>query len=105
MTAGERVHGNLNSTVAEGRELTEEYSTESWIWKTYSLGIMDAKIVQPEGNVRFIFRKLESCLSKICKTFEDYPDTFETSYKYSRARIYTTTNPPFFDQEYREDVE
>ncbi len=105
VSVGERISGNLNSTLPDDRELTGEYSIENWIWKTYGLGIMDAREVQPGRHVNFIFRKLGSDLSKIRKAFADYPDTFETSYKYSFARIYTTTNPPFFDQEYRTDVE
>jgi len=95
VTAGERVN----------RELKGEYSIENWMWKTYGSGIMDAKAEQPDLQVRFIFRRHWSDLTDIRQAFSGYTDVFETSMKYSRARIYTTTSPPFFDQWYREDLE
>ncbi len=94
VTAGERVDTDL-----EG-----EYSIENWLWKTYGLGIMDAKAVEPDREVRFIFRKHWSVLADIRNAFAEYTDPFETSFKYARARVYTTTNPPFFDQFYRDEV-
>ena len=70
------------------RRLTGEYSNENWIWKTYGLGVMDAKAAQPDRHVRFIFRQLDCTLANIDTAFEEYTDVLETSFKYSRARIY-----------------
>jgi hypothetical protein len=95
VTAGEHINRNL----------TNEYNTENWMWLTYGLGIMDAREVNPEINVRFIFRQHWSSLDKIMDVFSDYDGLFETSFKYSRARMYSSVSPPWFDKIFRSDVE
>jgi len=95
VTAGERVN----------RKLKGEYGIENWVWKTYGMGIMDAKAVQPDRHVRFIFRRHWSDLGDILEAFRDYRDDFATSMKYARARIYTTPSPPFFDMWYRDECQ
>lgn len=95
VTAGEHIN----------RSLEGEYSTESWMWKTYGQGIMDAKKENPAIDVRFIFRQHWSNLDKIQAAFKDYKGSFETSFKYSRARMYSSTTPPWLDSIFRADVE
>ena len=95
VTAGEHINRNL----------TGEFATENWMWLTYGLGIMDAKAENPDIDVRFIFRRHWSDLDRIMEAFKDYDGVFETSFKYSRARMYSSTNPPWFDKMYRREVE
>ena len=95
VTAGEHIN----------RELTGKYKTENWMWHTYGQGIMDARAENPDLDVRFIFRRHWSHLEDIAEAFKDYPSEIETSFKYSRAHMYSSTKPPWFDKIYREIVE
>jgi len=95
VTSGEHINRNL----------TGEYATENWMWLTYGKGIMDAKEINPDLDIRFIFRRHWSNLDRIMEAFKDYSGEFETSFKYSRARMYSSTSPPWFDKMYREEVE
>jgi hypothetical protein len=83
----------------------DAYSKERWLWRTYGQGVMDAKREQPDRHVRFIFRRHQSGLDAICRAFTDFDDTFETSFKYARAHMYSSPEIPFFDSDYRADVE
>ncbi len=87
------------------RSQTGKYKIENWIWHTYGQGVMDAKTENPGLDVRFIFRRHQSDFSEIAGAFRDYPGGIETSFKYSRARMYSSTTPPWFDKNYRETVE
>ncbi|MGI9175235.1 MAG: carbohydrate-binding family 6 protein [Rhodothermales bacterium] len=95
VTAGEHID----------RDLTGEYATENWMWQTYGRGVMEAKAENPDLDVRFIFRRHWSDLGDIRAAFADYDGPFETSFKYSRARMYSSVRPPWFDRIFREDVE
>jgi hypothetical protein len=95
VTAGEHID----------RDMTGRYKTENWMWHTYGKGIMDAREENPDLDVRFIFRMHWSDLSEIAEAFREYPTEIETSFKYSRARMYSSTKPPWFDKIYREKVE
>lgn len=95
VTAGEHIN----------RDLQGKYATENWMWLTYGQGIMDAKKEKPDLEARFIFRRHWSDLDDIMEAFKEYEGKFETSFKYSRARMYSSTSPPWFDKIYRETVE
>ncbi len=74
----------------------DEYDREKWLWKTYGMGIMDAKKRQPDREVKFIHRVWNTGLGKIMTDFADnYPDSFEVGFKYARAHMYSSTKPPF----------
>jgi len=74
----------------------DEYDREKWLWQTYGLGIMDAKKQQPGRQVRFIHRVWNTGLGKIMTDFAaNYPDSFEIGFKYARAHMYSSANPPF----------
>ena len=74
----------------------DEYDREKWLWKTYGLGIMDAKKQQPGREVRFIHRVWNTGMGKIMGDFAaNYPDPFDISFKYARAHMYSSTKPPF----------
>ena len=75
---------------------TDEYDREKWLWKTYGLGIMDAKKRQPDREVKFIHRVWNTGLGRIMTDFAaNYPDSFEVGFKYARAHMYSSTKPPF----------
>jgi hypothetical protein len=78
------------------RNRNDEYDREKWLWKTYGLGILDAKKQQPGREVRFIHRVWNTGLGKIMTDFAaNYPDSFEIGFKYARAHMYSSTKPPF----------
>ncbi len=83
---------------------TGQYSIEKWLAATYGQGIMDAKAVNPKLDVTMIFRQHYTKLDIIKAAFKDYSGPFETEFKYARARMYATVNPPWFDSIYRADV-
>lgn len=72
---------------------------EQWLWKTYGLGVMDAKKAFPDRKIRFIHRYWMSEIPEITKHFEGFDEdiTFNFSYKYVKARLYAHTNPSFVD--------
>jgi len=74
----------------------DEFSKEKWLWQTYGLGILDAKNQQPKREVRFIHRVWQTGVGEVMKDFAaNYPDSFELSFKYARAHMYSSTKPPF----------
>ena len=71
------------------------YTREKWLWEAYGQGILDAKAVQPDREVRFIHRSINTSFDKLIKHWGQYPDPFELSFKYARARLYSGVKPPF----------
>lgn len=84
VTAGERM---------EARK--DDLSKEKWLWKTYGLGIMDAKKLQPGRRIRLIHRFHMTGLGEILEEWKQYPDPFDFSFKYAIAHMYSTPAPPF----------
>ena len=78
---------------------------EDWLYRTYGLGVLDTLKKDPNRKLRFIFRHLWSDLAKSAAAFEGYDVPFNTSHKYARARIYSTTTSPYIDFEYRDLLE
>lgn len=70
---------------------------EDWLWATYGEGILDAKKEQPDRHVNFIHRVWNTDFSTIMDRWEAYPDTFEISFKYAKARLYSSPDIPFAD--------
>lgn len=80
-----------------------EFSKEKWLWRAYGQGVMDAKKKQPDRKVRFIHRVWQTGVGQVIKEFgAKYPDSFELSFKYARAHMYSSTKPPFADKLCRE---
>lgn len=71
------------------------YTREQWIWETYGLGILDAKKEMPNRSIDFIHRVWNTNMDKIFNYWTEYPDSFEASYKYAKARLYATPTPNF----------
>jgi hypothetical protein len=84
VTAGENMQG-----------LDSPYSNEDWLWRTYGEGVLDVKKNNPDRVIPFIHRGHETSLAEIEEAFSKYPDSFEFSYKYSLAHMYSSAKPPF----------
>ena len=78
---------------------------EDWLYETYGMAVLDTVKADPDRQIRFIFRHLWSDLEKSAAAFEGYDVPFNTSHKYARARIYSTTTSPYLDTEYRDKLE
>jgi len=70
---------------------------EKWLWETYGLGIMDLKKEQPDRRIRFIHRHWYSSCSDIMNHFKDYDGTFDFSFKYAKAHMYSSPHIVFED--------
>ncbi|MBK1875296.1 hypothetical protein [Pelagicoccus mobilis] len=70
---------------------------EEWLWDTYGRGILEAKESDPEREVRFIHRVWNTDFSSIMNSWESYPDDFEFSFKFAKARLYSSPKMPFAD--------
>lgn len=87
------------------RKVEGKFSIENWLWLTFGQAIMEARTIKPELNPTFIFRQHQSDLDLIKTAFKDYTGPFDTEFKYSRARMFSSTKPPWFDHIYRDQVE
>jgi len=87
----------IGVTAGEGmRNRKDKYDREKWLWATYGMGTLDAKAQKPDRKVRFIHRVWNSGMDRIMRDFASkYPDSFEVGFKYARARLYSSTKPPF----------
>ena len=95
VTAGEHVRSSIKG----------KYSTENWMWLTYGQAIKEAQLIKPEIKPTFIFRQHTSNMDLISEAFKDYGEPVDTEFKYSRARMFSTNTPPWFDRIYRKQVE
>jgi hypothetical protein len=81
----------------------DEYDREKWLWATYGEGVMDAKKVQPDREVKFIHRYWQSGVEKIVNDFTSkYPDEIALGFKYARARMYAMPAPRWADEYIKE---
>jgi hypothetical protein len=72
-----------------------EFAREKWLWKAYGEGVRDAMKAQPDRRFRLIHRQHQTSLQKILEEWKDLPCTFEMSYKYSVAHMYSDPKPQF----------
>ena len=95
VTAGEHIersaHGNI--------------SIANWIWLTFGKAVKEAQEINPAINPEFIFRQHQTSLEIIHEAFKDYGRPIDTEFKYSRARMFSTATPPWFNRIYRKSVE
>lgn len=87
--------------VTAGEHMPKKWDTinrEEWLWNTYGKGILDAKTEQPGRKVDFIHRVWDSDMDQIMRFWKDYPDKFEVSFKYAKARLYSSPKIPFADK-------
>jgi len=80
----------------------ENKSTQDFLWATYGKAMYDYAIKNPQRKLRFIHRWHQTSLADIKKTFSglfELPNvTFEMSYKYSKAHMYSTPVPKHFEK-------
>jgi hypothetical protein len=77
------------------RDLKGDAAKERWLWQTYGEAVRDVKKLQPQRSIRLIHRLHQTNLKPILEEWKDYPDTFDFSYKYSVAHMYSAPTPPF----------
>jgi len=90
----------IGVTAGENMKGISPDEKEQWLWKTYGLGVMDAKKKFPDRKIRFIHRYWQSKIPEITKYFDGFDEDiqFDFSYKYARARLYSNTHPGFVDK-------
>ncbi len=84
ITAGEGMPHDMDSKVKE-----------AWLWDTYGEGVRDALKLDPKRQFPMIHRFHWTAQSEILDAFKDYPGTFDFSFKYSVAHMYSITKPVF----------
>jgi hypothetical protein len=84
ITAGEGMPHKMDSKVKE-----------AWLWDTYGEGVRDALKDDPRREFGMIHRFHWTAQGDILDAFKKYPGTFEFSFKYSVAHMYSITKPPF----------
>lgn len=70
---------------------------EKWLWDTYVMGILDAQKGQEGREIRFIHRHWNTAVSDIMSHFTGYDGTFDFSFKYAKAHMYSSPNITFED--------
>jgi alpha-L-fucosidase len=90
----------IGVTAGENMKGLSPDEKEQWLWKTYGMGVMDAKKAFPGRSIRFIHRYWQSKIPEITKHFEGFDDDveFNFSFKYAKARLYANTHPGFVDK-------
>ena len=84
ITAGEGMPHDMDSKVKE-----------KWLWDTYGEGVRDALRDEPKRDFNLIHRFHWTAQREILDAFKDYPCTFDFSFKYSVAHMYSITKPTF----------
>ena len=84
ITAGEGMPHDMDSKVKE-----------LWLWDTYGEGVRDALKNEPKRDFNLIHRFHWTAQSDILVALKDYPGTFDFSFKYSVAHMYSITKPSF----------
>ncbi len=77
------------------QNLPGDLTNEKWLWKTYGEGMADVKKLQPDRSIRLIYRFHQTNIQDITDAWKNYPDTFDFSFKYSVAHMYSSPAPPF----------
>lgn len=87
----------IGVTAGENMKRITPDQKENWLWKTYGMGVMDAKKAFPNRKIRFIHRYWMSKIPEITKHFDEFDNDieFNFSYKYAKARLYANTKPTF----------
>lgn len=86
----------MGITAGEGMpQSMDSKAKEAWLWDTYGEGVRDALKDDPKREFGLIHRFHWTAQSEILDAFKDYPGTFEFSFKYSVAHMYSITKPTF----------
>lgn len=80
----------------------ENKSNQEFLWAAYGKAMYDYAVKNPQRKLRFIHRWHQTNLASIKQTFAglfELPNvTFDMSYKYSKAHLYSTPVPKHFDK-------
>ena len=97
----------IGVTAGEHVDVKEKgkFGINNWIWLTFGKAILEAQKINPDIKPEFIFRQHENSLDHIVEAFKDYGKPIDTEFKYSRARMFSTATPPWFNRIYRKTVE
>jgi len=87
------------------RQLKGDLATENWMWQTFGKGIKEAQEINPAIRPRFIFRQHQTNIERMTAPFKEYGEPIDTEFKYSRARMFSSTTPPWFNRIFRKPVE
>ena len=77
----------------------DDDTKEQWLWDTYGKGVQDAKIEQPNRNIRFIHRDWMTSYDKIGGRFDQLEDGFDMENKYIKARLYSYPTAKFAEND------
>lgn len=84
VTAGEHMRDSLGV-----------FKREEWIWKAYGEAMQDVQKLQPERKIDFIHRVWNTDMHKIMNYWSNYSGSFEASFKYAKARLYSSPQLDF----------
>jgi hypothetical protein len=84
----------LGITAGENMPDADDETKENWLWATYGEGVRDALGENPKRPFRLIHRFHQTGFGAIMRHWKDFPGTFDFSFKYSIAHMYSITNPP-----------
>jgi len=80
----------------------ENKSNQNFLWAAYGKAMYDYAVKNPQRKLRFIHRWHQTSLASIKQTFAglfELPNvTFDMSYKYSKAHMYSVPVPKHFDK-------
>ena len=90
--------GGMGITAGEGMPHDMDSKLkEKWLWDTYGEGVRDALKLDPKRQFPMIHRFHWTAQSEILDAFQHYPGTFEFSFKYSVAHMYSIPKPIFIE--------
>jgi hypothetical protein len=89
----------IGVTAGENMPDMSDDEKEAWMWETYGKGIQDVQMDQPDRHIRFIHRYWWTSFDKIESRFGQLKDGFDMSFKYARARTYSSYAPKFAEEE------
>lgn len=89
----------IGVTAGENMLDLDDDEKEAWLWETYGKGIQDYHKIDPERNIRFIHRYWQTSFDKIDSRFGQLKNGYDMSFKYAKARIYSSYHPGFAEKE------
>lgn len=97
----------IGVTAGEHMKGMKTAEKERWLFETYGRGVMDYLEKEPDRNIRFIHRYWWADLNDIVAEFQPLIDrnvTFDISFKYAKARLYSGTKPTFSDEVFNDEL-
>ncbi len=90
----------MGLTVGENMDTDDTNLKEEWAWDAYGSAVLEVAKANPERQITFIHRLLQSDLSTTAKYFQpliDQPNVrFDLSHKYSNAHAHAAVKPVYW---------